>query len=161
MQTTPHDRNRTPIDRLTPRSNAERNGAAAVEMAFVLPLFLLVVWGIVEFGRAMMVGQLATNAARYGARLAILDGSTNQQVIDEVREFLVDTVGGIQPNDVSVTIEVEAAPGNDEPGNQLSQSHTKDICKVTVSIPYRDVGYISGKFLDGANLRGMCAMRHE
>jgi Flp pilus assembly protein TadG len=35
-----------------------------VEMALVLPIFFTVLLGIVEFGRAMMIGQLITNSAR-------------------------------------------------------------------------------------------------
>ena len=42
----------------------DRRGAALVEMALVLPIFFGVVLGIVEFGRAMMVSQMVTNAAR-------------------------------------------------------------------------------------------------
>jgi Flp pilus assembly protein TadG len=45
-----------------------------VEMALVLPVFMMVLLGIVEFGRAMMVSQLLANASREGARLAIVEG---------------------------------------------------------------------------------------
>lgn len=45
---------------------SSRAGAAAVEMAVVLPLFLLVVFGIVEFGRGMLVRELLANTARLG-----------------------------------------------------------------------------------------------
>jgi len=44
-----------------------RRGAAAVEMALVLPIFFTVVLGIIEFGRAMMVSQLMATSAREGA----------------------------------------------------------------------------------------------
>lgn len=50
------------------RHHHTRRGAAAVEMALVLPLFLLVIFGIVEIGRAFMVEHLLANAARVGAR---------------------------------------------------------------------------------------------
>ncbi len=68
-----------------------RRGAALVEMAFVLPVFMMVTLGIVEFGRAMMVGQLVTNAAREGARLGIIDGNTNNDVIATVQNLLQQT----------------------------------------------------------------------
>jgi Flp pilus assembly protein TadG len=42
-------------------------GAAAVEMAIVLPLLLLVVFGVIDFGRAYNARILVTSAAREGA----------------------------------------------------------------------------------------------
>ena len=47
-------------------------GAAAVELALVLPILLLLVFGIIDFGRAYF-GQISLNAAaREGVRLAAL-----------------------------------------------------------------------------------------
>ncbi len=143
------------------KTDKQRWGAAAVELALVLPIFLMVVWGIVEFGRAMMVGQLVTNAARHGARFAVVDGSTNTEVTTAVKDFLRDSVGGIVDADITVTIVIIPAPGNPDPANQVAASTTKDICKITASIPYSQVGYIAGSFLNGANLSGSCSMRHE
>ena len=51
---------RSPAD---PRP-ADRVGAAAVEMAIVLMLLITLVFGIIEMGRAIMVNQVITNAAR-------------------------------------------------------------------------------------------------
>ena len=53
-----------------------RQGASAVEFALVAPVFVVMVFGLIEFGRAIMVQQVMTNAAREGARLAILDSPT-------------------------------------------------------------------------------------
>ena len=47
-------------------------GAAAVEFALLLPVFLLVIAGIVDFGRAFFTQITLTNAAREGARAAIV-----------------------------------------------------------------------------------------
>ena len=52
----------------------KERGAAAVEMAIVLPLLLLVVGGLVDFGRAYYINVVITNAAREGARVAVLPG---------------------------------------------------------------------------------------
>ena len=43
-------------------------GAAAVEMALVLPFLLATLMGIIEFGRVLYNQQVITNAAREGAR---------------------------------------------------------------------------------------------
>ncbi|HEY2306938.1 MAG TPA: TadE/TadG family type IV pilus assembly protein [Streptosporangiaceae bacterium] len=47
-------------------------GAAAVEFALLLPLLLLLVFGIIDFGRAINAQITLTQAARQGARLAAL-----------------------------------------------------------------------------------------
>ena len=45
------------------------DGAAAVEMALVLPILLLLVFGIVDFGRAYNAKVTLTHAAREGVRV--------------------------------------------------------------------------------------------
>jgi len=47
-------------------------GATAVEFALLLPLLLLLVFGIIDFGRAINAQITLTQAAREGARLAAL-----------------------------------------------------------------------------------------
>jgi Flp pilus assembly protein TadG len=57
------------------RDRAGERGAAAVEFALVLPLLLLIVFGIIDFGRAYNAQVTLTQAAREGARLAALNQS--------------------------------------------------------------------------------------
>lgn len=52
------------------KSNVKERGAVAVEMAIVLPLLLLILVGIIEFGRAYNIQVSLTQAAREGARYA-------------------------------------------------------------------------------------------
>lgn len=54
------------------RGRGSDRGAAAVEFALVLPLLLLIVFGIVDFGRAYNAQIELTQAAREGVRLAAL-----------------------------------------------------------------------------------------
>ena len=51
-------------------------------------MFLLLTVGIIEFGRAFMVQQIVTNAAREGARHGVLPGATNAAVTHKVRDYL-------------------------------------------------------------------------
>jgi Flp pilus assembly protein TadG len=53
-----------------PQAGAGDRGAAAVEFALLLPVLLLVVFGIIDFGRALNAQITLTQAAREGARLA-------------------------------------------------------------------------------------------
>ena len=48
------------------------SGATAVEFALVLPVILIFVFGIIEFGLLMFNKQVLTNACREGARLGTL-----------------------------------------------------------------------------------------
>ena len=47
-----------------------RRGVVAVEAAVVLPVLIIVMFGMWEVGRLIQVNQIVTNAAREGARLA-------------------------------------------------------------------------------------------
>lgn len=65
------------ISRRTTGTAHRDRGAAAVEFALLLPLLLLLVFGIIDFGRALNAQITLTQAAREGARLAAL-GQTGQ-----------------------------------------------------------------------------------
>lgn len=76
------------------RDNAMRTrlknqrGAALIETAITLPIILLVSVGIFEFGRAFQTWQVLTNAAREGARIAILSDTTDEQVRTAVKDYM-------------------------------------------------------------------------
>jgi len=53
------------------------HGQSIVEFALILPLFLVLVFGIIEFGRAYIVYVTVTNAAREGARLGVTGASAS------------------------------------------------------------------------------------
>lgn len=55
------------------RAWACEDGAVAVEMALVLPLLLLLVCGIIDFGRMLNAQILVSSAAREGVRMAALN----------------------------------------------------------------------------------------
>ena len=85
------------------RTTSER-GQAMLEVALTLPLLLLVAVGIFEFGRAYQTWQILTNAAREGARVAVLPGVNDDAVEDRVEEYLA--AGLIpDPDDADVTID--------------------------------------------------------
>jgi hypothetical protein len=72
-------------------SRAER-GAAAVEMAIMLPLLLLVIGGLIDFGRLFFMEAVFANAARDGARMAAL-GYTNTQIQTRIEQATPGTGG--------------------------------------------------------------------
>jgi Flp pilus assembly protein TadG len=66
----------------------KERGTALLETALTLPLILLVSVSIFEFGRAYQMEQVITNAAREGARVAVLPGSTSSEVQTRVVAYL-------------------------------------------------------------------------
>jgi Flp pilus assembly protein TadG len=58
------------------RLSRRRSAAHLVEFAFVLPVFLMVLMGIFEYGRFLFTIQLMNNAAREGARYAVVNVTT-------------------------------------------------------------------------------------
>jgi Flp pilus assembly protein TadG len=56
-------------------ANSDR-GAAAVEFALLLPLLVLLIFGMIDFGRAINAQITITQAAREGARVLALPGGT-------------------------------------------------------------------------------------
>ena len=62
-------------------------GAAAVEMALVMPLLILMVMGIIDFGRIFNAEIQLSQAAREGARVAAL-GFSEDQVIARTKAAL-------------------------------------------------------------------------
>jgi Flp pilus assembly protein TadG len=86
-------------------------GAALVELALILPLLLVVIAGIVDFGFAFQRYEVITNAAREGARLGSMSGYTDAFVQERVRQYakealnLTDaTLGTVMPPANSVIV---------------------------------------------------------
>jgi Flp pilus assembly protein TadG len=79
------------------RLKKNERGAALLEAAITVPIILLISVGIFEFGRAYQTWQVLTNAAREGARLAVIEGSTDATVRTRVNDYLagggLDTLG--------------------------------------------------------------------
>ena len=125
-----------------------RRAAAAVEFALVAPLFFLFVFGMLEFGRMVMVQQVLTNATREGARLAVLDGSTVATVTTTVNSYLA----AASITGATVTI----AP------NPLSNAEFGDPVTVTVSIAFSQVSWLpSPMYLGGRTMTATTVMRRE
>lgn len=131
-----------------------------VEMALVMPVFCTVMLGIIEFGRAFMVCQLLNDGAREAARASILSGSTNTAVTTDTQTFMASVVG-CQSTDVTVGIVITPYTGNTNPNNNLASANKRDLCAITVSIPFNKVSFTPAKFLASITLKGKAAMRHE
>lgn len=105
--------------------NAE-SGQALLETAIILPIVLLVSVAIFEFGRAYQTWEVVTNAAREGARVAVLPGTTNSDVQNRVVAYLKS---GQLPNYSNATVSVN-------PTTVSIGATTAAASTVTVSYPF-------------------------
>jgi Flp pilus assembly protein TadG len=88
------------------RWRRDDRGTALIEMAFTLPLLLLISVGIIEFGRAFQTWQIITNAAREGARVAVLPGYSDAMVTSRVQQYVQ---AGVLDSNVTPTVTIQRA----------------------------------------------------
>ena len=125
-----------------------RRGAAAVEFAVTAPVLFRVAFGVMEVGRAFMVQQLLANAARDGARSAMLEGSTVESVQAAVASYLE---GSAVRN---VRVEVSPQP--------LIVAQGGDPVTVTVTVPFESVSWLAPpKYFRDVGLSATVTMRRE
>lgn len=81
------------------RRRRDGRGQTLVEFALIIPIFILIVMGIFDVGRAIYTYTTINNAAHEAARLAIVDQNTA-----EVRDTAVGQAVGVRvaPGDVTV-----------------------------------------------------------
>lgn len=118
------------------RTGGDR-GAALVEFALVLPLLLVVIAGIVDFGFVFQRYEVITNAAREGARLASLpEYQTNTTMIqDRVRSYVQQ---GLSLSNAALDSVVPAANVvvTDTPFTVTSGATTYTVQATTVAVTY-------------------------
>lgn len=125
------------IVRTSPTKRRDR-GAAAVEFALVLPILLMLVIGIVEFGRAYYVQTTLSGAAREGVRVMALKDDASAAT-STVQSYAVDL--GVTSGQVAVS------PGSCTAGSNVT---------VTVTYP---MTYLTGFFGSTLTLTGKGTMR--
>lgn len=130
-----------------PRKAGWRRGAAAVEFAMVAPIFFMLCIGMIEIGRAIMVQQVLINAARVGARRAVMLSSSTSAVTSTVSDY---TTGVGVP---TVTTTVTPDPATAEAGTAIT---------VTTSVSYASVSWVPApRFMGGKTLSSTSVMRKE
>ena len=143
-------RGQTVIGRRRRRCQNSRRGASAVEFAVIAPVFLLLVFGMIEYGRMVMVQQVITNASREGARRAVLTGATNAEVINTVVTYCTQASVPVNGSDVTVTPTNPADAGFGEP------------VEVAVNVPFGQVSWLPAPmYLGGRDLVASTVMRRE
>jgi Flp pilus assembly protein TadG len=124
-------------------STRGERGAAAVEFALVVPLLLVLVLGIAEFGRAYTISTTLSNAARVGARTMALENSTGA-----ARTAAQGAATGVALSTGQITVTPSSCP----------TPSTGSTTLVTVTITY-PMTFVTGLFGKSVTLHGTGVMR--
>ena len=110
----------------------ERRGQTLVEFALVLPLLVLVLVGIFDFGRAIFAYNTVSNAAREGARLAIVDQTTS-----DIQQIAAGAATALDVAEADVSVDFRTSD-TAAAGSCNSRVGTPTIvgCIAVVTVPY-------------------------
>lgn len=132
-------------------------GAELVELAVVLPLLLILIAGIVDFGFLLQSFQVVTNAAREGARIGVLPGYNTADVQGRVASYV--TAAGLPGTPTTTVNSVSITPGGGGaafPAVEVTvwYSHQYLFIKPMVTL-------IGGLFAASKSFRATAVMRTE
>jgi Flp pilus assembly protein TadG len=126
------------------RKQTRRRGAALVEAALVLPIVLMFVFGILEYGRYVMMLQILTNAAREGARYAMIHpqpvtvgGTTYGNATSDVTTIINKALAGQSLQGQTVSIYASDSLGNNI-GNWSDAETGESVC-VSITGTYKAI----------------------
>lgn len=149
---------------------SRREGTAIVEVAVVLPVFLVFLFGLWAYGHAQMVSNMLKGAARTAARMGATEGVTTAQVRAKVNQVM-----GAAVDASKITIHVKDASAYDNGGSfpgtsssmanlpdlELSQAKSRQLFMVRATVNYNTVAVVPAKWFDNVQLAGTTFMRHE
>jgi Flp pilus assembly protein TadG len=134
-----------------------QRGAELVEFALVLPVLLVMLAGMLDVGLLVQHYSIVTNAAREGARVAIMPGWLEADVQDRVNQYAVNAGlpdGAVlaEVNNVSVDVGARSVPAV-----QVSVSYDYNYLLIDSVIQH----FVDGGFNPTFTLRAAATMRTE
>ncbi|MCP8998425.1 pilus assembly protein [Pseudarthrobacter sp. RMG13] len=109
-------------------SRSPERGAVAVEFALVLPIFVLLVFGIAEYGRAFNIQVSLSEAAREASRYAAIHSSDTGYTPADARSAGIAAAPSVPlvPADIAIAY---------SPGSACA-ADSNVIVTITYSVPY-------------------------
>jgi hypothetical protein len=104
------------------RWRPREQGQSLLEFALVIPIFLVLVLGIIDFGLGLRAWISITNAAREGARVGAVRGTC-----DEIEQQVIDTSGGLVTSDEQIEITPGACDGGAGSSIVVTVSHEYEL----------------------------------
>ena len=131
------------------KTSRSESGASAVEFALLLPLLMMILFGIIEFGFALYRQAILTNASREGARLGIV------QSIPAITTGQIDTA-------IDNYLTAAGIPAGNVTRNIVAGGITGTPVQVTLTLPYT-FAVLPGltSVAPSINLTAQTVMRHE
>ena len=129
---------------MTARSERGGSGQSLAEFALVLPLFLLLFFAVIDFGSAVFTFNSLTNAAREGARLAIVN-QDNASIIARAETQV--SVAEINAPNVSINFYQQANDGTPDTSSTCSPAAVGCLAVVSFESTYRPLTPIIGNIL--------------
>ena len=126
-----------PRPRSRKRGGSRSRGQALVEFALVAPIFFLILFATIDFGRYVYYVQILNNAAREGTRYAIVHGDRSLSPVGPTEDD--PTVAGIVRNYAigvigdSTTFDVHSSWQQENP---LDPPRNDRGARVTVEVTY-------------------------
>ncbi len=148
---------------------SKRSGAVLAETAIALPVFFILLFGLIEFGHVYMTIHTLNSAARRAARLGIRESSSTTDV-RELAESIASSAMSVDQVSIIVkdgsifdTAGVDASTIDYEalPDIELTDAERRQMFTVRVSVDYADVAILGPKWLGHLPLYGQAVMRRE
>jgi Flp pilus assembly protein TadG len=115
-----------------------------VEFAALVPVLGILILGMVECSRAIMVTNILSDAARRGCRIGILPGKANSDITTYVAYHLSQQ--GIDTTQVNTIVQVNGATVDAATAKQ------RDKVSVQVTIPTSAVSWVTPYYIAGTTL---------
>lgn len=135
------------------RRRREERGAAAVEFALVMPILLMLVMGIIDFGYMINRSSMITNAARDGAREASLQGD-----LAMIRQAAENSLQDVPGATISVTC---TKPAGGACASYDTDAVSGGVAQVTIDYTHEMITPISMFFGDSVDVSRTARMRIE
>lgn len=115
-------RSREPRQRI-----ASERGQSSVELALLLPVIVLLLFGVLEFGRVFNAWIVVTQASREGARVGATQCATNAACSGNVQVWVTSSLGGLNPANMTW----DMTPGPYSAGGTLVVTVDYDVAITT------------------------------
>ncbi|MCA8998905.1 MAG: pilus assembly protein [Planctomycetaceae bacterium] len=147
------------------QSQRERRGTATVEFALVAPIFITIVLGVAEMGRALDASMNMTAALREGGRLASMNSletvpagmTLNEKIIQDVRNMMI--ASGVAAQNATITITHADGPAEGNAFDLSDEDNALLNFRISAVVNYDEVSIFPLRYFRGRTLSASIVFR--